>query len=235
MYIESKLPKIKNDLKHYINYFLKLGVVIIIGQILKMIYPLSQKSVGKTSILTGIYFLRAYYLVAPIIMMIVTLTQILFIKNNFYNEILFQRFIKKMNFGFLMTNISLITIFYLLYYTLYIPYAEYSEFKISGHVLAASITGSAILNVRYLSQQLYNHKLYRSMMKIISHICTFLLIHNIYTTIWTVWIYHNLREVVVSYFISITYIFIIYLLDIDRLIINLLYPQILHKEKNLIK
>lgn len=131
-----------------------------------------------------------------------------------------------MNGGFVFSNIFYILIFYLLYYKLYKPLFYHAEFKISGHVLSTLFSGSMIINVRYLSQQLYSRDISRKMMKIISNISTFLLFHNLYTAIWTVWVFHSLTEAFVSYLIGVFYIMVIYVIDLDRLIISIINPNV---------
>jgi hypothetical protein len=130
-----------------------------------------------------------------------------------------------MNAGFVFSNIFYIIIFYLLYYKLYKPLFYLNEFKLSGHVLSTLFSGSMIINVRYLSQQLYNRNISRGLMKVVSNVSTLLLFHNLYTAIWTVWVFHSLTEVFVSYLIGVFYIMVIYIIDLDRLILSFINPN----------
>jgi hypothetical protein len=148
-----------------------------------------------------------------------------------YRDISNSKYWRKMNAAFVFSNILYIIVFYLLYYKLYKPLFYHSEFKISGHVLSTLFSGSMIINVRYLSQQLFNRNICQPMMKVVANLSTFLLFHNLYTAIWTVWVFHSLTEVFISYLIGVFYILVIYVIDLDRLILSIINPEIF-PEKN---
>jgi hypothetical protein len=219
------IPKIRKDLTIYRNLFIQLAIIILMGFVFKLIFPISRKWIGKTSILTGIYLLRTYFFIPPAVLTTILLFRISAVRSR-YRDITDSKFWRKMNAGFAFSNIFYIFIFYLLYYYLYKPLFYHSEFKISGHVLSTLFSGSMIMNVRYLAQQLYERDISRRIMKIISNISTFLLFHNLYTAIWTVWVFHSLTEAFVSYLIGVFYIMVIYVIDLDRLILTLFNPNV---------
>jgi hypothetical protein len=219
------IPKIRKDITIYRNLFIQLAIIILIGFVFKIIFPISKKVIGKATILTGIPLLRTYFFIPPAILTTILLIQIFNVKGS-YKEISNCKYWRKMNVGFVFSNIFYIIIFYLLYYKLYKPLFYHSEFKISGHVLSTLFSGSMIINVRYLSQQLFSRNISTHLMKIVSNISTILLFHNLYTAIWTVWVFHSLTEAFVSYLIGVFYILVIYVIDLDRLILTIVSPHI---------
>jgi hypothetical protein len=64
----------------------------------------------------------------------------------------------------------------------------------------------------------------------------FFMLHNIYCIFWTAWVFHRIRETVISYIISFAIVLIINLLGLDRLILFLFddrsYRRFKGKEQN---
>jgi hypothetical protein len=222
---ECMIPKIRKDITIYRNLFIQLAIIILMGFVFKLIIPISRQWIGKSSIITGILLLRTYFFLPPIILTAILLIQIYNVRVK-YRDISDSKYWRKMNAGFVFSNIFYILTFYLIYYKLYKPLFYHNEFKLSGHVLSTLFSGSMTINVRYLSQQLYNRDISKGLMKIISHVSTFLVFHNLYTAIWTVWVFHSLTEAFISYLIAIFYILVIYAIDLDRLILSIINPNI---------
>lgn len=159
---------------------------------------------------------------------------VIYTKLSSTGDISFSKFLKKVKFGYIFTNIALFVIFYFLLNHLYIPFNKHNGFKLSGHILAAVFSGAMITNVQNLAHGLKTQNLKKRLMDGIILFCKFMLFHNLYTCVWTVWVFHLVREVIISLLVSTCYALIINYVDVDRLFwILLTKSKINHKkEKN---
>jgi len=52
--------------------------------------------------------------------------------------------------------------------------------------------------------------------------CKFFMFHNIYCIFWTSWVFHRVRETIISYIFGFVFVLIINILGLDRLFLFLL-------------
>jgi hypothetical protein len=230
-----KLKSIKYNLDRFYEYCLRMAIVIILGSILKLVYSIDAKSIGKNSFLTGIIILRDYNLSFPIILnislfiwMIVLYTDPVIHSQMDHN---IYRYLYKNRGGYIITNFVLMILFYIIYFQLYIPLWYEHEFRLSGHVLATLFAGSMLCNLINFCEDYVRVNIKKKSMEGIIKFCKFLLYHNLYVIVWTVWVYHEAREAVFSFIISLFYTLIINYASLDRLVISLFYDRNEYKPK----
>lgn len=230
-----KLKSIKYNLDRFYEYCLRMAIVIILGSILKLVYSIDPKSIGKNSFLTGIPILRDYNLSFPIILnislfiwMIVLYTDPVIHSQMDHN---IYRYLYKNRGGYIITNFVLMILFYIIYFQLYIPLWYEHEFRLSGHVLATLFAGSMLCNLINFCEAYVRVNIKKKSMDGIIKFCKFLLYHNLYVIVWTVWVYHEAREAVFSFIISLFYTLIINYASLDRLVISLFYDRNEYKPK----
>jgi len=222
-----ELKSVKYNLDRFYEYCLRMAIVIILGSILKLVYSIDPKSIGKNSFLTGIPILRDYNLSFPIILnislfiwMIILYTDPI-IHSRMDNNI--NRYLYKNRGAYIITNFVLMILFYIVYFQLYIPLWYEHEFRLSGHVLATLFAGSMLCNLINFCEAYVRVNIKKKPMEVVIKFCKFFLYHNLYVIVWTVWVYHEAREAVFSFIISFFYTLIINYASLDRLVISLFY------------
>jgi hypothetical protein len=231
-----QVKKISKTIKSDLQITIWTSLAIIVGYLLKLLIPFDRKTIGKASYLTGIPYLRNNFFVIPVVLVFILIIQLIYIYNNnetlknIMNNSLFK-FLKKTHFGFLFSNLSKLFVFYILYYQIYSPYNRESQFKVSGHVTTVMFTGVIYSNIRHIcnSLMLRNEKV--NSLLLTNIICQVLFYHNLYTLIWTVWVFHPLNEAVVALCISVICVVVLTFLNIDRLVITLFDNGDREKEK----
>jgi hypothetical protein len=224
-----ELNSLKYNLDKYYEYSLRVGIVIILGCILKLIYTIEPKTLGKNSFITGIPYLRDYNLSSPLILNIILFIWSLILYTNpiihnlMNNNI--SKYLYKNRASYIITNLSLLLFFYLLYFQLYIPLWYENEFRLSGHVLATLFSGSMLCNLINFCENYETSNIKKQFMRWVINICKFLLYHNLYVIVWTVWVYHETREAVLSYVISLIYTLTINYLSLDRVVLSIFYDK----------
>jgi hypothetical protein len=224
-----KIKSIKYNLDKFYEYCLRMAIVIILGCALKLVYSLDHKSIGKNSILTGIPYLRDYNLSLPIILNISLFIWVIVLYTDpTVNSLMdhnIYRYLYKNSGCYVITNFVLLLLFYTIYFQLYIPLWYEHEFRLSGHVLATLFAGSMICNLINFCEAHVKLNIKRTTMEGVIKVCKFLLYHNLYVIIWTVWVYHEAREAVLSFIISLVYTLLINYASLDRLVISIFYDR----------
>jgi hypothetical protein len=220
------IRKIKVNLETFYNYTLLAGLAVLLGSFCQIIFPIHRLTVGKFSILTGLPFLRNNFFFFPVSLSILALIWCVDtyfrekeIKEKMENCLI--KYLRKINFAFIASNILSFGIFYFIYYTLYLPLMNDSGFKLSGHVLACIFSSYMLTNLKNICEMFRNQNIRRKMMTYVTNICTFLLYHNIYTIFWTCWIFHSVKESVFSYIFSFIFVIILHFIKIDRTLLIL--------------
>ena len=227
----SELNKPKNEWifinpSIYLIYCLLNGASIAFGCLFKLLFPMSRESIGKKSILTGIPIIRQYFFVLPIILNITFFIWIIYIYSN-EREKSFINYMKKRRSCFFFTNLLLLILFFIIYNNVFGEIFRLYGIKLSGHILASILSGGMIVNLHYsyypiIEKYKYSNIIYTT------YINTFLYYHNIYTIFWSAWIFHQVKELFISYFVSISFLVTIHSINIDELIWNLFdfqYPK----------
>jgi hypothetical protein len=219
----NEIKKITKSIKSDLRISILTSLTIIIGFILKIIFPINKKILGKHLYLAGIPFIRENFLFFPFIIISLLLFQLVTIYNN--NNIIKARYslfkyLKKTNFGFLFSNLILILILYI-FIQIYIAFNNESSFKISEHVATVTFTGIIYNNIRIICKALFAKNKKLKSLHFIDIACIVLLFHNLYANIWTVWVSHTLSEVVISLVVSVLPVLAITFVNIDRLVIKL--------------
>ena len=209
----------------YLISYLFYDLIIIIGSILKYIYPLKSKDITKTSYLTGIPLFRYNFFLFPFIITFICFFLIIIIyyfKNKIkeeYNSLI--NFFQTINLGYIITNLFIFGYFFLIY-TFVIQFIyKYLDFKISGHTFASLLSGEMLVNMMYIFLFFHKNKIYQLINKILIFVSIFLIIHNGYTLLWTSWVFHPIPELVSSFFLSVISLFLIHYFEFDKLIIKL--------------
>jgi hypothetical protein len=224
-----QIKSIKYNLDKFYEYSMRLAIVIILGCSLKLIYTIEPKSIGKNSLLTGIPYLRDYNLSMPLILNISLFIWLIAMYTNpeissqMNNDI--AKYLYKNRGCYIITNLVLLLFFYILYFQLYIPLWYEHEFRLSGHVLATLFSGSMLCNLINFCEDYKIFNIKRNLMEGITKLCKFLLFHNLYVIIWTVWVFHEMREAVLSFIISLIYTLLINYVSLDRLVISIFYNK----------
>jgi hypothetical protein len=231
-----QVKKISKTIKSDLQITIWTSLAIAIGYLLKLLTPLDRKSIGKVSYITGIPFLRNNFFVIPLLMVFILIFQLIYIYNtnetikSLMHNSLF-RFLKKTHFGFLFSNLTKLIVFYILYYQIYTPYNKESQFKISGHVTTVMFTGVIFNNIRHICSSLMLKNERVSHLLVTNIVCQILFYHNLYTSVWTVWVFHSLSEAVVALVIVVMVVVCLTFLNIDRLMITLFDDGDREKEK----
>ena len=226
----------------YLMYCLLNGFSILLGCFMKLIWPKTRDEIGKKSIITGIPIIRNNYFVGPSLL---NLTYFIWCMYAFYkntsirakykNSVLY--YLKSIRGAFIFTNIFLLITFYALYYYITIPLNKSYGFKLSGHIIASILSGGMIVNLHNTYEPFIVLKIDSKFNKYISYINMFLYYHSIYTIFWSSWIFHNIKELVFAYIISIMSLVFIHSVNVDELFLNLIdinnqrkNPVILYKQ-----
>jgi hypothetical protein len=237
---EIRVSSVKYNLTRFYEYVMRMAISIIVGSVLKVFYTLSREDMGKNFILTGLPILRQYFFLFPILLNFVLSGWliVLFKHDEVYSNYNgnFIKYMYKTRIGYLITNLCLLFMFYMIYYQLYLPLWYEHEFELSGHVLAAILSGAIISNIHNTCENFKKMNIKTKSMEWVIVVCKFLKYHNIYVILWTTWIYHQTREVVLSYLISLVYALAINYLAIDRIVLSLFLNRAsnVKKQKNII-
>lgn len=217
----------------YIMYCLLNGVSIVLGCLLKLIYPISRNIIGKKSLLTGIPIIRNYYFFFPFFL---NTTYFIWCIYKFYTNasirVMYEKsilkYLKNIRGVFFFTNILLIIIFYALYYLVVLPIYKTYGFKLSGHIIASILSGGMIVNLHFTYEPFISLKIDPNFNKYISFANVFLYYHSIYTVFWSAWIFHRVTELVLAFLISVSSLVLAHVVNIDELFLNLIdfnYPS----------
>ena len=211
----------------YLMYCLLNGFSILLGCFFKLIYPISRESIDKKSLLTGIPLIRNNYFVGPILLNLTYFIWCIYIfyknpsiKAKYKNSVL--NYLKHIRGAFFFTDIFLLIIFYALYYYVTIPINKNYGFKLSGHTIASILSGGMIVNLHNTYEPFSKLKLDMKFNKYIFMINMFLYYHSIYTIFWSSWIFHNIKELVLAYIITVSTLVFIHSVNIDELFLNLI-------------
>ena len=225
-----QIKSIPYSLKRFTSYCYYTGISILLGSLFKIFFHLDENTVGKDSWLTGIPFIRTNYFLFPITINVLLLIElgILFsnpeVSSSFNKN--FWRFAKKTRLGFIFTNLTLLGVFYIIYIFLYIPIWDLHKFKLSGHILACLFSGCCLTNIENLCNHFVQFNIKKDVMNIALWVTKFLICHNIYSIFWTVWVFHEIREAVISFGLAIVYILIINCLNLDKIMIFLIDSEL---------
>lgn len=211
----------------YLMYCLLNGFSILLGCFFKLIYPISRESIGKKSLLTGIPLIRNNYFVGPILLNLTYFIWCIYIfyknpsiKAQYKNSVL--NYLKHIRGAFIFTDIFLLIIFYVLYYYVTIPINKNYGFKLSGHTIASILSGGMIVNLHNTYEPFSKLKLDMKFNKYIFMINMFLYYHSVYTIFWSSWIFHNIKELVLAYIITVSSLVFAHSINIDELFLNLI-------------
>ena len=239
--IKNDYHPIKADLNYttpkiYFHYWIYLGISMFFGAIMKIIYSLKREVIGKKSILTGIPILRTQFFLCPTLLNLVLFTYLIYLYNKsslkqiFNNSII--KYLKKIRFGYLITNIILFFYFFLIYNKVFIPVFKVSKFKISGHVFASILSGAMLIHLNITSKIFIDSNIEIYNMKIFSLISKFLLFHSVYVIFWSSWIFHNIIDLFLSFIFGTMSLSFIHFSNFDKLILTLIDTRIKTKKKN---
>ena len=214
----------------YLMYCLLNGFSILLGSFMKLIYPKSRDEIGKKSIITGIPLIRNNYFVGPIILNLSYFIWCIYIFYNntsirakYQNSVLY--YLKNIRGAYFFTNIFLMIIFYALYLYVTIPIYKSYGFKLSGHVIASILSGGMIVNLHNTYEPFGALNLRKFDIKFNKYIFLsnmFLYYHSIYTIFWSSWIFHNIKELVFAYIISVSSLILAHSVNVDELMLNLI-------------
>jgi hypothetical protein len=235
-----KIHSLKFSSNKFFIYSVYTALSILLGSILQIILPISRSTLGKASLITGLPFLRSSFFFFPIILSVgaFTWTCIIF-KDSKISELVdgsVFKYLNKIRMAYVITNSSLLAYFYFIYYYLYLPLWDSHEFKLSGHILACLFSIGILTNLINLCEMFKHENIKKELMMYAINACKFFIFHNIYCILWTSWVFHRIRETVISYIIGILFVLIINLLGLDKLVIflldNKLPSKFNGKEKN---
>ena len=214
----------------YLMYCLLNGFSILLGSFMKLIYPKSRDEIGKKSIITGIPLIRNNYFIGPIILNLSYFIWCIYIFYNntsirakYQNSVLY--YLKNIRGAYFFTNIFLMIIFYALYLYITIPIYKSYGFKLSGHVIASILSGGMIVNLHNTYEPFGALNLRKFDIKFNKYIFLsnmFLYYHSIYTIFWSSWIFHNIKELVFAYIISVSSLILAHSVNVDELMLNLI-------------
>ena len=142
------------------------------------------------------------------------------IKAQYKNSVL--NYLKHIRGAFIFTDIFLLIIFYALYYYVTIPINKNYGFRLSGHTIASILSGGMIVNLHNTYEPFSKLKIDIKFNKYIFMINMFLYYHSIYTIFWSSWIFHNIKELVLAYIITVSSLVFAHSINIDELFLNLI-------------
>ena len=230
----NKLDQITTNYKN-INTYNKLAAAsIFIGVFLKLIFRSTTKDNFTYSKLSGFPFLSRNYLMTAFFINLIFLINILailvydyFNKKNQANESLFLKPLLNLRLCYIFKSLFIWIYFvYVLYENFILSIYDASKFKISGHYACAMLGNLLLLNVKNLSEYLESNRIRTKIMRIYSYFIVFIVIHNIWTLVFTCWLYHSVLEAIAGYLVGVISAYILNLIEIDSLIIALVNPSI---------
>lgn len=230
----NKLQQITSNYKN-INTYNKLAAVsIFVGIFLKLIFRSTTKDNFTLSVLSGFSFLSRNYLMTAFCINFLFLINILAILIYDYfnnkgetNESFFLKPILNLRICYIFKSLFIWVYFvYILYGNFIVPVYDLSKFKISGHFACAMLGNLLLLNVKNIAEYLESKRIRTKIMRIYSYLIVFLVLHNLWTIIFTCWLYHSVLEATAGYLIGVINAYILNLIEIDSLIIALISPRI---------
>lgn len=238
--IKSKRHNSVFNIQHYL---LAIATIILFGQIAKRIKTFDRNAIGKVSLITGIPIIRQRFFLIPLMMNILFLILLIYYFNN-DNDIQVKhsrsllKYLKAMKCGCFFSNWYNFICFYICYHKLILPISTSSGWKISGHVIAISLSSNIMLNIHHICEDLLDNYPNTKNIHLTQYTIfaiRFLLAHSLYTLFWTAWIFHAIRDLVLSLIISAIYIFLLKYCFIDYLILRLITKSLSRqiKEKNI--
>ena len=210
----------------YLIYCLLNGISLILGCLLKLIKPITRETIGKKSILTGIPIIRNNYFVFPFILNSLYFIWCIYIYYSNTNIRMrfgknLMEYLKNIRGCFMFTNITLLLLFYSLYYGVYEPIYKNYLLRISGHILASILSGGMIVNLHHTYEPFLQMKVGGNFSNIIFCCNMFLYYHSIYTIFWSSWIFHQVTELIISFIISVSFLFLVHVVNVDELMLSL--------------
>jgi len=229
---QNSITKLEENFKKF-NWFIMMNsAFIILGVILQYTTPQEISYLGKSNWITGIPFLRTWYLSIPTILnVLMVVYYISFFYNNkkcneTYNKEL-STFLKRLEGFKFFTNIALFIFFYVLFYKLVIPIQKIYKFKLSGHVVATLISGSILFNLFMTTQDMNKNEIGKKELNLALYYLTcFMILHNSYTIVFTAWIYHPIRETILAFLITSCYLYTINFMKIDTIVLLAFSPEL---------
>ncbi len=207
--------------------------VCLFGLILKIIIPMDIKTFGKKSFITGIPFLRGTFFLPPFVLLIALIVLSLgpYYNNKINEKYVFTKYMQKLNFFYFPSILLKLIIFYIIYYILIFAVNNHYSFKISGHFLISVISSSMLTNIMNVSDGFVNQDIKKKNFSILGRLCNFFIYHNLYTLIFTSWIYHSFPECILSLAIATFYILFIEAINFDQIVSILLIPKLYNSKK----
>jgi hypothetical protein len=208
--------------------------IMILAFFLRLFYPLNYSHFGKFSYITGIPFLRSYYLLPPIFLQIALSIMALGPYNNkrIYEKYTKTKYFQKLNFLNISSFIVKFISFFIIYKFLILKIKDLYAIKFSGHILATLFSNSLILSVKNISQHFIKQGILLRNFTIHVNICNCFIFHSLYSLIFTAWIYHSFFECLISLIIGSFYIIVIDFINFDQIFMVLFCPKFYNPKKS---
>jgi hypothetical protein len=228
---QNKFKKVINihsinlNLKIYSLYWILIGFTIVLGTFFQIIFYIKPKDINR--FILGINFLKIHNFLFPLLFNFLFFFWILYIfYANATLRLEFRRsvflYLKKLRCCFFFTNITLYILYHFILDRVIFPVRTRTGFKMSKEIIQVMFSGALISHLDYISHEFLTAKINIELMNYISYICHFFHYHNIYIIFWSSWVFCNLTELFISYFICIIYISFIHFCSIDKLFLVLI-------------
>ncbi len=222
--------QISRNNKQLISYCFTVGYSLLIGLLLKILFPSVTKNNFTLTYITALPYLNKLHVLTASILNLILLLNILaiiFYDKNKVKNISFLHSLYKLKFGFIFKSIFVNLYFkYILLDYLINPIDKEFNFRISGHFSSIMFSLLVLVNVKTVTDYLHQIEIRKSLMKKYQYVSTFLIYHNIWSLIFTCWIYHTFLECLLSYLISFVVIMILNHIEVDSLVLAFIDPAI---------
>ena len=205
------------------------GITLIIGLLSKIIFPTS-KDKSKMSLFIKLIHLPGFLNHNQLLFAgLITLSIFSFVLISYsFIELpgkSFQSILKSTRACYFVKNLVILIVFYLIYDFLYKPISQSTKFRLSGHYLVIIFANFMHSNNKIICENLIQNNFKKSMFIGVKYVTMTFMYLNLYSLILTCWIYHSFQECVISMIISTLYTYIIYILDVDMIVLNIVFPE----------
>lgn len=219
------IPSVESEISLLLKYSSYIAITIIIGIILKNIYPIDPDYFGKWSLITGIPILRRFqlfeiYSINIIFILVVTYNIYLETKKFTDSNIFFLTILgaSKMHFAYILKNFLPILIFTLVFKSIRRVIYHQTDFRISGHYMITMLSVFVLCNIKLSYHYLRLHGLHTTTLNFLNFFLNLLFLHHLYVLVFTCWIYHSIGETFVGFMSAFIFNIICHYLEIDILL-----------------
>lgn len=238
----NQLKEISLNFNHFNRVTILTLISLIIGIFLKSIFTEYTRYNFKYLVIGGLPIFTKNHILISIIFNIIFLLNVFYllikekrsIEKSHNNDLNFNLFkvLTNIRFSYIFKSIISLITFLVLYNFLVIPIKDTLNFKISGHICSTMFANITIISKLNVSDHFLKYNIKYNIFNLYRKLAYALLLHNIWSLIFTMWLYHSIFECLTAYIISYVCTFIIFSFDIDYILIFILNPKLTYDKSD---